>query len=386
MSFEPLPINARFVQKLQRMCDDPSSDALIAWSADGTKIHILDLEPFSQQLLPQYFKHNSFSSFIRQMNTYGFNKVDADGWTFAHPHFRRDDPEAMKLIKRRTGGGPAGGGASSAAASQGDDAGGGGDDAIRDELLQMRAHTTGIAQRIGELSEQLLAARQQQASTRESMGKIVTFLSQVYSAGVQANASVAASASADGAAEVDVTSPGGASTAVVKRRRTDGGDGAPPRFVPAPLAELMAPRAHGDSSTSTAAAAAAGLLPGLPGLPTVPLPSRDPSLGAQAIAALPPHLQQAALALVGSPELQDEAISTIAGEGLRLSRQASEKSVGGGGSGSGGGGSGGSGGGSGAPVTDAELEGIDVEGFLWDFLEEAQERFSPTTDGAAEKE
>merc|ERR1719271_1285416 len=159
------------------MCDDPSSDALIAWSADGTKIHILDLEPFSQQLLPQYFKHNSFSSFIRQMNTYGFNKVDADGWTFAHPHFRRDD------------------------------------------LLQMRAHTTGIAQRIGELSEQLLAARQQQASTRESMGKIVTFLSQVYSAGVQANASVAASASADGAAEVDVTSPGGASMAVVKRRR-----------------------------------------------------------------------------------------------------------------------------------------------------------------------
>ncbi len=78
---QPLPINARFVQKLQRMCDDPSSDALIAWSADGTKIHILDLEPFSQQLLPQYFKHNSFSSFIRQMNTYGFNKVDADGWT-----------------------------------------------------------------------------------------------------------------------------------------------------------------------------------------------------------------------------------------------------------------------------------------------------------------
>ena len=38
------------------------------------------------------------------MNTYGFNKVDADGWTFAHPHFRRDDPEAAKLIKRRAGG------------------------------------------------------------------------------------------------------------------------------------------------------------------------------------------------------------------------------------------------------------------------------------------
>ena len=44
----------------------------------------------------------------------------------------------------------------------------------------------------------------------------------------------------------------------------------------------------------------------------------------------------------------------------------------------------------GAPVTDAELEGIDVEGFLWDFLEEAQERFSPVQEkkeeGTAEKE
>ena len=51
------------------------------------------------------------------------------------------------------------------------------------------------------------------------------------------------------------------------------------------------------------------------------------------------------------------------------------------------GGGGGGGGGGGAPVTDAELEGIDVEGFLWDFLEEAQERFSPVKEGgAAEKE
>ena len=77
------------------------------WSKNGDTMVIFDSEKFAAEIIPQYFKHNNFSSFVRQLNTYGFNKVDADGWTFAHPHFRRDDPEAMKLIKRRTGGGPA---------------------------------------------------------------------------------------------------------------------------------------------------------------------------------------------------------------------------------------------------------------------------------------
>lgn len=62
---------APFLRKCYEMVDDSSTDSIISWStsADNSFV-ILDTNVFSVQLLPKYFKHSNFSSFIRQLNIY----------------------------------------------------------------------------------------------------------------------------------------------------------------------------------------------------------------------------------------------------------------------------------------------------------------------------
>lgn len=48
------------------------------WSESGESFMIKDPDLFAQHVIPQYFSHNNFSSFVRQLNFYGFRKVKQD--------------------------------------------------------------------------------------------------------------------------------------------------------------------------------------------------------------------------------------------------------------------------------------------------------------------
>ena len=61
---------APFLLKTYDMVDDSSTNEIVSWSPAYNSFIVWNPPEFARVLLPTYFKHNNFSSFIRQLNTY----------------------------------------------------------------------------------------------------------------------------------------------------------------------------------------------------------------------------------------------------------------------------------------------------------------------------
>ncbi|CAB1320471.1 unnamed protein product [Coregonus sp. 'balchen'] len=101
-----------FLTKLWTLVGDPETDPLICWSPNGNSFHVFDQGQFSKEVLPKYFKHNNMTSFVRQLNMYGFRKVvhieqgglvkpEKDDMEFQHPYFIRGQEHLLENIKRK---------------------------------------------------------------------------------------------------------------------------------------------------------------------------------------------------------------------------------------------------------------------------------------------
>lgn len=81
---------------------DPALKDVIAWQPHGRSWRILNPRELEIRVLPKYFEHNKFSSFIRQTNGWGFRRLTKgqDRHSYYNENFLRGLPHLCKKMKR----------------------------------------------------------------------------------------------------------------------------------------------------------------------------------------------------------------------------------------------------------------------------------------------
>lgn len=187
---------APFVNKLYSMVNDPESDDLICWSEDGTSFFVHKQEDFARKVLPRFFKHRKFSSFVRQLNMYGFHKVphlqqgvletdsESERWEFSNPHFQRNRRDLLLLVNRKKGPDAEEKEISTVDLHH-----------ILEEIQSIKKHQMNISTQLQNIQrdnqvlwQETVAARERHHRHQETIDKILRFLASVFSNGEKRNA------------------------------------------------------------------------------------------------------------------------------------------------------------------------------------------------------
>ena len=91
-----------FLSKLYDILNNTTYKEIIYWNKEGKGIIIANVYEFSTMVLPKYYKHSNYSSFVRQLNLYGFHKIQGvvkEGEGYEHDKLNKNSTmEDIKLI------------------------------------------------------------------------------------------------------------------------------------------------------------------------------------------------------------------------------------------------------------------------------------------------
>ncbi|KAF8261263.1 hypothetical protein EI94DRAFT_1746345 [Lactarius quietus] len=191
-----------FVQKLYELVNAPSTDELIRWSDTGDSFFVFEHERFANDVLPRFFKHRNFSSFVRQLNMYGFHKIphlqqgvlksdtETEFWNFEHPNFHRGQPDLLCLVTRKNS---KGGSQQNTELADGDGPISGQGTQILDVnsivsgITAIKRHQQAISADLNELKasnqhlwQEALTARERYKSQQDTINRILKFLASVF--------------------------------------------------------------------------------------------------------------------------------------------------------------------------------------------------------------
>mmetsp|Transcript_26257 Transcript_26257/g.47318 ORF Transcript_26257/g.47318 Transcript_26257/m.47318 type:complete len:505 (+) Transcript_26257:159-1673(+) len=108
MDDDPLtPITAAgsvptFPAKMHAILTNPELADVVGWAPHGRSWRILKPRDFEIRVLPKYFEHSKFSSFVRQANGWGFRRMSQgyDKNAYFHEYFLRAMPWLCKKMRR----------------------------------------------------------------------------------------------------------------------------------------------------------------------------------------------------------------------------------------------------------------------------------------------
>jgi HSF-type DNA-binding len=84
---------------------DQNYDSIISWKYHGRAFEVHEPERFATDVMPYFFQQTKYSSFVRQLQMYGIQRVRCsdhpDDGAYYHANFLRGKPSLLRKIKRR---------------------------------------------------------------------------------------------------------------------------------------------------------------------------------------------------------------------------------------------------------------------------------------------
>jgi hypothetical protein len=81
--------------------EDEGFSGVVCWLSGGTSFKVFEPKRFVLEVMPKYFRQTKYKSFVRQLNIYGFTRIQTGNKKggYEHPFFNRRLPDLCNRIK-----------------------------------------------------------------------------------------------------------------------------------------------------------------------------------------------------------------------------------------------------------------------------------------------